>query len=106
METQILLPLAALVVGAAIAWGLARARASAEQSRLLAQIARLETTLEKERESAERELRLLERARAELSDAFKALSAEALASNNSSFLHLAKATLERFQETARGDLER
>ncbi|HEX7182550.1 MAG TPA: DNA recombination protein RmuC [Thermoanaerobaculia bacterium] len=50
-------------------------------------------------------LRVLTEARAQLSDAFKALSSEALQSNNASFLHLAKATLEKFQESARGDLE-
>src|SRR5947208_3621274 len=103
MEIQILPPLIALLVGGtiawAMAWGLARARANAE-------IARLETTLEMEREASREKLHLLEHAQTELSNAFKALSSEALQSNNASFLHLAKATLERFQETARGDLER
>lgn len=99
MEIQILPPLIALLVGAVVAWALARARANAE-------IARLETTLDKEREAAREKFHLLEHAQFELSNAFKALSSEALQSNNASFLHLAKATLERFQETARGDLER
>ena len=40
-----------------------------------------------------------------LSDAFKALSADALARNNQTFLDLADATLAETQETARGDLE-
>src|SRR5436190_19210930 len=50
---------------------------------------------------------LLSRAetRHKLSDAFKALSADALARNNQSFLELAGATLARTQEAARGDLE-
>ena len=48
----------------------------------------------------------LENARSALSDAFKALSADALRSNNQSFLELARATLERFQEQARGDLSK
>jgi DNA recombination protein RmuC len=99
METLILPILVAFVLGAVLAWALTRGRAQAR-------IARLETTLEKEREASIEKLRLLEHAQAELSDAFKALSSEALQSNNASFLHLAKATLERFQETARGDLER
>jgi DNA recombination protein RmuC len=47
----------------------------------------------------------LDDARQKLADTFKALSAEALQSNNQAFLDLAKATLERTQETARGDLE-
>jgi hypothetical protein len=45
-------------------------------------------------------------AQQKLADAFKALAAEALKSNNQSFLELAKATLEKFQETAKGDLEK
>jgi DNA recombination protein RmuC len=64
-----------------------------------------EERLAAERRAAEEKLRLLEEARTALSDAFKALSAEALQSNNQSFLDLAKATLEKFQEGARGDLE-
>lgn len=48
----------------------------------------------------------LEEARVALSDAFKALSAEALQHNNQSFLELAKANLQAFQEGAKGDLEK
>lgn len=47
---------------------------------------------------------LLERAEARLSDAFNALSAEALKSNNQAFLDLAKQNLSAFQETAKGEL--
>ncbi len=47
----------------------------------------------------------LDDARGKLSDTFKALSAEALQSNNQAFLDLAKTTLERTQEAAKGDLE-
>ncbi len=64
-----------------------------------------EERLTAERRAAEEKLKLLEEARTALSDAFKALSAEALQSNNQSFLDLAKATLEKFQEGARSDLE-
>ncbi|HEU4833654.1 MAG TPA: DNA recombination protein RmuC, partial [Pyrinomonadaceae bacterium] len=41
-----------------------------------------------------------------LADAFKALSADALRSNNQSFLDLAKQNLETFQQNAKGELER
>ncbi len=44
-------------------------------------------------------------AQEKLSNAFKAISAEALQSNNQAFLDLAKTTLEKFQETAKVDLE-
>jgi len=76
-----------------------------ERSSLHSEVARLETTIDKERQAAAEKIRLLDEAQARLSDAFKALSAEALQNNNASFLHLAKATLEKFQETARGDLD-
>lgn len=72
---------------------------------LKATTSRLETTLEKERRAADEKLALLNEARQQLSDAFKALSAEALKSNNQSFLELAKTTLEKFQESAKSDLE-
>ena len=47
----------------------------------------------------------LDDGRNKLGDTFKALSAEALQTNNQAFLDLAKITLERTQETARGDLD-
>jgi DNA recombination protein RmuC len=67
---------------------------------------RLETELEKERKAAGEKLALITEAQARLSDAFKALSADALKGNNQSFLELARTALEKFQETARGDLEK
>ena len=45
-------------------------------------------------------------AQEKLSLAFKALSSEALEKSNSSFLQLAKETLGKFQEKAKGDLEK
>lgn len=94
MDLPFLPLLIAFVLGGGIVWLLMRPDAT-----------RLRTTIEKEREAAAEKLRLLEDAQAKLSDAFKALSSEALRDNNQSFLHLAKATLEKFQETAKGDLE-
>lgn len=103
--------LISFVLGAGLVWLLMRpavaeaARLREERASLQADAARLRTTVEKEREASTEKLRLLEDAQAKLSDAFKALSSEALQNNNASFLHLAKATLEKFQETAKGDLE-
>lgn len=71
-----------------------------------AKLAEMATTLEKERKQAEEKLAVVNEAQRKLSDAFKALAAEALSTNNQSFLELAKATLEKFQETAKGDLEK
>ena len=56
-------------------------------------------------QAAEEKLALLEDARQKLADAFQALSAEALKSNNQAFLQLARETLEKHQIQAKGDLE-
>lgn len=76
-----------------------------ENTRLQSRTVEMETRLEAERQSHATKLRLLEDARTELSDAFQALSAEALRHNNQSFLELANVALSKFQETARGDLD-
>jgi DNA recombination protein RmuC len=76
-----------------------------DNARRQSQVAQLEVRLEAEQRAAAEKLALLEEARQKLADAFKALSAEALSSNNQAFLHLAKTTLERFQEGARSDLD-
>lgn len=68
--------------------------------------AALETRLA-ETEKAHRErLALLDEAQRKLSDAFKALSAEALRSNNQMFLDLARQTLASFHKDAQSDLEK
>ncbi|HOL71399.1 MAG TPA: DNA recombination protein RmuC [Bryobacteraceae bacterium] len=67
--------------------------------------AELKTRIEQEQKAAAEKLALVEEARQKLADAFKALSDDALKSNNEAFLTLAKQTLERFQESAKHDLE-
>lgn len=74
-------------------------------STLKASLAASEVRLSAERQSAQQNLQLLEQARTKLSDAFKALSSDALNRNNQAFLELAKATLEKFHKSAEGDLE-
>ena len=81
------------------------ARLQNEATDLKTKISELDTKIEEERKAAEEKLAILDEARQKLSDAFKAISAEALKSNNQSFLDLAKAILEKFQEGAKGDLE-
>lgn len=118
-----------VLVGTAITWLLCRVRLAAlnEQcisiqqelvhartdldlknetiSQLNQVIVRLETILEHERKMAYEKLNILNDATLKLGDAFKALSSEALRSNNQSFLELAKITLEKYQTEAKGDLE-
>ncbi len=81
------------------------ARSSAAQTDLVAAKARLESTVELERKANTEKIDLMTRAGDELRNAFKAMAADALESNNLSFLTLAKESLERFQTQAKGDLE-
>lgn len=65
----------------------------------------IETRLEQERTHFEEKIALVLQAKQDLENSFKALSAEALKSNNQSFLEIAKSVLEKFQESAKIDLE-
>lgn len=56
--------------------------------------------------AAQERLSYLTEAQENLSSAFKSLSFEALEKNNRAFLDLAKATLEKYQEGAKGELEK
>jgi DNA recombination protein RmuC len=80
--------------------------AQADLALLRQEAATLETRLVEQRKAADDKLAILNEAQAKLSDAFKALSSEALKSNNVAFLNLAHATLEKFQEGARNDLDK
>ncbi len=94
----------AVAVGVVAGWMASRSRAAALRTAiaereativdLKVQAGRLETALEQERAGEAR-----------LSNAFKALSADALKSSNESFLELAKATLEKYQEGAKSTLD-
>jgi len=77
---------------------------SAEVTRLKEAQATLTSTIQEERKAADEKLALLNDAQQKLGDAFKALSSDALKSNNQSFLELANATLEKFQQGAHTDL--
>lgn len=76
-----------------------------EVSSLQNMVTELQTRLQDSQQRRQWEAQLLDRAREQLSDAFKALSAEALHRNNRSFLELAAASLEKYQVNARSDLE-
>ncbi|MBC8189006.1 MAG: DNA recombination protein RmuC [Puniceicoccaceae bacterium] len=91
-----------LLLGAMIAcFFMSRRLSEARQS-----LAVLESLREAELKAADEKLALLEQARAQLKESFQALSSEALSRNNESFLNLAKSTLEKYQEGAKGDLEK
>jgi DNA recombination protein RmuC len=85
------------------------ARLLQDQRNLVESRARLESALESERKASNEKIELLtkagDRAAADLQNAFKALAADALQSNSSSFLQIAQETLKRFQSEAKGDLD-
>lgn len=73
-----------------------------ERADLLAQIAGFKERLRNEAEK----LKLLDEAQEKLMLSFKALSSDALHSNNKAFLHLAQSTLEKFHQSSQSDLEK
>jgi DNA recombination protein RmuC len=64
-----------------------------------------ETKLREAQANLDEQKRLLEEAKKTLVEAFQALSAEALKSNNQAFIALARSQFETLQAQARGDLE-
>jgi len=77
-----------------------------EKSALAVRCATLQGELEGERALFAERQATLEAARGGFADAFKAISADALAQNNQSFLELARAALEAQQSVAKGELEK
>jgi len=64
-----------------------------------------ETSLRESESNLEEQKKLLEEAKKSLLEAFQALSAEALKSNNQAFIALARSQFETLQAQAKGDLE-
>lgn len=104
--------LGGFIVGAAVSltfalWWLRRGQDAlrAQVLELTARAAALQATLASERDAAAGQSALLAAAEQKLSDAFKALSSEALQRNNGQFLELARTQLEGFQVQAKSDLD-
>jgi DNA recombination protein RmuC len=93
-SASVLLGALALLAGVLLGWLLTRS-----------QVAGLKATLDAERKAAAAQVGLLQSAEARLREAFAALSADALKSNNQQFLDLATSSLSRFQQGAAQDLE-
>jgi DNA recombination protein RmuC len=66
----------------------------------------LQSRLDEERAQGQEKVKLITEAQRALENSFKSLSADALRSNNQSFLDLARASLAEFQQGAKGDLEK
>jgi len=69
-----------------------------------AHVASLEARLSDERDQTREKLAVLDDAQRKLTDTFQALSAQALAQNNQSFLDLAKTAFSQIQEKASGEI--
>ena len=76
-----------------------------DREQLLQKLATAEAHAESEQRSHREKIQLIEENRQQLEKNFQALSAQALAVNNQSFLDLAKSTLDSYQQQAKGDLE-
>jgi len=76
-----------------------------QKESLTAEVATLTVRIEEEQRRTQEQKKLLEHAREQLIDAFKALSAEALQTNNEAFLRLAKEKLDAQQKAADKELE-
>jgi DNA recombination protein RmuC len=80
-------------------------REVSEHVRARDETASLKADLEGERRAAQERSESFKRITEELAEKFKALSRDALKDNNQEFLNLARATLEKFQANAKGDLD-
>lgn len=80
------------------------AQTQQENSLLRAKLAELQTQLTHAHTATQEKVALLDQAQQRLAHTFQALSADALARNNQSFLELAQATLSSFQTQAEGSL--
>lgn len=107
---DILIALLCLVVGAALGWFIAQSRSAAlaERARLATeQLAKTEaelTTLRARATELETERGALKEAQAKLLESFKALSADALRSNNQTFLEIARETFGKLHQQSADEL--
>jgi DNA recombination protein RmuC len=97
MTNEILILITAFATGFAAAWALG--------TRTREQLAATKARADEQARAVEDKLELVEDAKASLTNAFKALSADALSSQSRSFLQLATASIEKVHERAQGDLE-
>jgi len=95
-----------MVIGILIGFGIAYFLLSSAHGKTKQKLARVEAKYEAELKAADEKLKLLEEARDNLKDSFKALSADALSKNNESFIKLAEENLKKYQQSAKDDLEK
>ncbi|MGB0373230.1 MAG: DNA recombination protein RmuC [Opitutales bacterium] len=81
-------------------------RVSQERDSAISQLTELKARSVAEEKALQEKIKILQNAEVELQSRFKATAAEALKSNNQSFLQLAKESLNTFQKDAQGDLSK
>jgi DNA recombination protein RmuC len=96
--TALLLVTGALLLGAVVGWSLAVARAGARVGAAHVRQAQAQAQLEAERAANGERVRSLQADQTRLADQFRALAADALASNNEQFLALAHQRLSATQQ--------
>ncbi|MCI0419250.1 MAG: DNA recombination protein RmuC [Acidobacteria bacterium] len=87
------------------AWDTKETALETELSEMKALSREIEVRMEEEQKNATEKIAQLQSVEERLNRVFQGLSADALRANNQAFLDLAKATLEKFQAEAKGDLE-
>ncbi|MCC7126801.1 MAG: DNA recombination protein RmuC [Acidobacteria bacterium] len=101
---SIVLAVAALILGAALGWFIARARAAEQTSKLVADHARLSAELAHRDRTVPDTLAAIDGMQQQLRDSFEALAAGALATSSRQFLDLADQTIGNVHRTAAHDL--
>ena len=80
-------------------------RLQTDNGQLMAQLAQAKTHLQTQQQATDEKLTLLQQTRERMADAFKALSAQALQTNNEAFLDLAQAKLGQFHTQSSSELQ-
>ena len=94
------------VAGLAIGWAIAYARGQSRHAQQQDKIKELEILRKADQETAQARMEELKQAREQLVHTFKSLSSDALKDSNAKFLQLAKESFSTLREGAKGDLEK
>jgi DNA recombination protein RmuC len=106
MELLLLLILLSSLLGIIIWLMWTNSKLVKENSELTSRSSQLQVFLDQDKKSFEDKIKWMEEVQAKLAESFKALSSDALKSNTQSFLDLATVKFEKFNEIAKGDLQR
>ena len=87
-----------LIIGFIFSWLILRGRVSSENVKLQIQLAKIQTEINEQNKGMQEKLKLVQATDQMISDKFKALSMDAMKSNNEQFLQLAQQDLEKRQK--------